>query len=114
MKLVIAIAAASLLLTGCGGEKEPEVDFQAMKTEAYLNTLREVYPKLTDVSDEDLIGLGEDVCSWLNKGRSPESFVSEQRAEGVPPELTGSFIGASVPAFCPQHLDTMSEWASGN
>jgi hypothetical protein len=73
---------------------------------AFLATLR---PLFHGVTDEELIGLGELACGWLDDVETPDAHTIVmldrylQRELHTGPDMNGALVGAAVVALCPQH-----------
>ncbi len=80
-----------------------------------MDVVRSYYPEeLSPYSDDDLIGLGNAVCTDLSENGVNFYDVLVTFAENGEPWSTvgGVLTGAAVPAFCPEYNDEMEEFIS--
>jgi len=81
----------------------------------YVDVVRSYYPEeLSPYSDDDLINLGNAVCTDLSENGVNFYDVLVTFAENGEPWSTvgGVLTGAAVPAFCPEYNDEMEEFIS--
>ncbi|MDT5094187.1 MAG: serine/threonine kinase PknH [Mycobacterium sp.] len=61
---------------------------------------------MTFPSDEYAIQTAKQVCQLLDEGQKPEDVATEiSKNSGIPLDKSGFFVGASIGAYCPKHLD---------
>lgn len=87
----LLLAAASLVLVGCGSE--PEAD--------YLSNLREVESAFGNSEDEALIAAGNDICVALGSGESIRDIHAMTVASGLDADAGMAIAGAAVTHLCP-------------
>ncbi len=69
--------------------------------EVYVFTLRDEM-SLDGVSDSDIIGLGNKICSALKTGSTPLEVGEIGVRAGLAPYDAGYVVGASIAAYCPE------------
>lgn len=75
----------------------------------YADFIRDALGVGYETSDEEIIDIGKKVCVAFDSGVSFEEVGSIFLNEGMSPEDAGTFIGAAIPAFCPQHSDVVQQ-----
>jgi Protein of unknown function (DUF732) len=59
-----------------------------------------------NVSSDHEIEAGHFVCVKLDNGSSPTEVMNDVSASsGLPGDVSGFFVGASIDAFCPRHTN---------
>lgn len=106
MKFLAAIVL-SLALVGCS-DTEPVSPSPIEQTipstdELYVAQLRDDNPSLSDVSDEQLISLGQEICSAFDRGVTFDEVAQITVDNGFSPENGGWMIGTAIGAYCPEH-----------
>ena len=75
----------------------------------YADFIRDALGVGYEISDEQIIDIGKNVCVAFDSGVSFEEVGSLFLNEGMSPEDAGTIIGAAIPAFCPQHSDVVQQ-----
>lgn len=81
-------------------------DGAALTESGFLAVLRDMYPELNNVSDEEIMQTSNRVCNMLDDGATPEEvlFVAVASAESESDaEAKGAIVGASVSNYCPEY-----------
>ena len=81
-------------------------DGAALTESGFLAVLRDMYPELNDVPDEEIMQTSNRVCNMLDDGATPEEvlFVAVASAESeADAEAKGAIVGASVSNYCPEY-----------
>lgn len=117
-KIITAFCLVALALTGCAAEPAQfptqtpasvphPTDKDDLYVEAFLLTIRLEYPEAYDMSDRELIEMGDSICGLLDSGAvgTPQALGVLLMAGNPNLDATtvGYLIGASVAAFCPEH-----------
>lgn len=72
----------------------------------FLAFLREEYPVLMTVSDEEIMSFSDLTCDTLDEGATPEEVMYLALAGAESPEQAsalGAITGGSVSNYCPEH-----------
>ena len=118
-KIVTAIVTGvtAVAMSACStGSSEPAVthtetvtsapqESQALSNEdAFVQVIRGEFPNLQG-SDEDVIAVGHSICGAFDSGRPIDKIADDivETSGGFNYYDAGFIIGASVPAFCPEH-----------
>lgn len=91
------LAAATLGLAGCasGG--------------GFVETVRSEIPEVLDqISEDDLVAVGEAVCDALDDGLSGHRAAGELEASGFTLAEAGTIVLAASDHLCPQHASTVN------
>lgn len=94
---MIPAVALLLALSGCAAETPDS---------AYLSTLRESVPALSDVPDDELTGLGHQVCEMFDQqgfGTAMPKFIKQADGAGISSSGAGLIAGSAVGAYCPEY-----------
>jgi len=84
-------------------EEEPTLSDGAIE-DVFVTLIRSEYPGMfLGVSDRDMIDLAKGVCGQFDIGQTFADVGLMGVESGYTPKQIGYFIGASVPAFCPEH-----------
>lgn len=124
MKILTIVLSALLVLFGASACSEDQAESDADSSATYesaegyardgldpetvdtifLTLVRDSYPTMfMGVDDSTVITLARGVCQQFDAGRSFNEVVMMGVQAGYTFEQIGGFIGASTPAYCPQH-----------
>jgi hypothetical protein len=119
--ITLVVACFVLGLTGCDTDEpdSPALSTTTAPTESaepiepvdfdvdgvFIDTVRARITDVDDVPDEMLISLAGSICYGFDTGSTFDSLALLGITEGFSPYAIGSLIGASVAAYCPDHLD---------
>ncbi|MFD7016087.1 DUF732 domain-containing protein [Streptomyces sp. NPDC059928] len=113
---VVVLAAAGLLLTGCGGSDNPNSPAAKSKDAAevlYAYQLGKADPAdFQGVEPSVLADEGHRICSMLADGQSVDDAIARERL-GFSEKETGAMIGAA-PVLCPAQKSKVDAWAAAH
>lgn len=110
MRKVGALVALifALLASACGGGSGgSSTDNGLSHDEAFISVVRDQLPT-DDISDNDLVGLGHNICIALDSGKSTTSVAMVGVENGLSPYDAGFLVGASIAAYCPSHKNEVN------
>jgi hypothetical protein len=109
-----ALIGGVLALAACGGGDTSESEDVPLTPEEeralFLGTLIEAdaipNPPTPDI-ENSAVGLGDAICTLFDEGATFEVVANDLLAAGN--SDPGTWIGASVGGFCPEHLDEIPD-----
>lgn len=100
---IVLVIGALLLTAGCA-EQEPKA---LTPEEQYVVDVRDSFSKSKNMTDDELVDLGKEMCGILDEGYTFQGVLLSGMQSGIPKKDMTSFLKASVPTFCPQHTKAM-------
>jgi hypothetical protein len=86
---------------------EPEVSYEELAEQVFVDVIREEYPESYDVSDRELLEVGYSACEVLDSGVTLDEFlymlVEEYYYDDYIREFSGAIIGTALGSLCPEH-----------
>ena len=85
----------------------------ALTESGFLAVLRDMYPELNNVPDEEIMQTSNRVCNMLDDGATPEEvlFVAVASAKSeAEAEANGAIVGASVSNYCPEYAPAFEKF----
>lgn len=105
-----ALALAALVATvGCSSNSHPKAPTPSLDSstarQVYLTTVRPLFPATN--TDDDLLRLGNTVCSVFRGGGNYVSLIAQYVQAGQDPTKMGELVASSVAALCPKYLQRL-------
>lgn len=99
-KIVLAPVVVLIALTGCSHDAKPVTQSNQAQ---YMDHLAS--KGITQQPGQNLIGAGQEICSWYDDGQTPAEVLFMLSQTKVDPAVAGTILAGAVVDLCPEYQD---------